>query len=115
MIFDAHDRRQIDPTENAGIPAVPQMLTNRADRFVAGARYLADLGYSEVNLNLGCPARTVVSRAGEQDFSPGGRNWSGFWTRFLTLLPFPSPLRLGWAWRTKGNLKPCLPSTAAIP
>ncbi len=60
--FDGHDKRECDPEENRGIPVVPQLLTNRADRFLEGARRLADLGYGEVNLNLGCPARTVVTR-----------------------------------------------------
>lgn len=61
-LFDGHDKRECDPEENRGIPVVPQLLTNRADRFLEGTRQLADLGYSEVNLNLGCPARTVVTR-----------------------------------------------------
>lgn len=61
-LFDRHDLREADPEENRGIPTIPQLLTNRADAFLAGAERLADLGYREVNLNLGCPARTVVSK-----------------------------------------------------
>lgn len=61
-LFDRHDLREADPEENRGIPTVPQLLTNRADAFLAGAERLADLGYREVNLNLGCPARTVASK-----------------------------------------------------
>lgn len=60
--FDGRDRHEIDPEENRGVPAVPQMLTNRADRFLEGALRLRDLGYTQVDLNLGCPARTVVTR-----------------------------------------------------
>lgn len=60
--FDGRDKHEVDPSENKGIPVVPQLLTNRADRFLDGARRLADLGYGEVNLNLGCPARTVITR-----------------------------------------------------
>lgn len=60
--FDGRDRREIRPEENRGVPVVPQLLTNRADRFLEGACRLRDLGYTEVNLNLGCPARTVVTR-----------------------------------------------------
>lgn len=60
--FDGHDRRECDPAQNRGLPVVPQLLTNRGERFLDGARRLADLGYQEVNLNLGCPARTVVTR-----------------------------------------------------
>ena len=48
--------------KNTGIALVPQLLCNRAEPFLAVARQLADIGYREVNLNLGCPSGTVVSK-----------------------------------------------------
>lgn len=50
------------PEENAGLTAVPQLLTNRAEDFIAAACFLADRGYSEINLNLGCPSGTVTAK-----------------------------------------------------
>lgn len=50
------------PDHNRGVPVVPQLLTNRAEDFVAAARLLQDLGYEEVNLNVGCPSGTVVAK-----------------------------------------------------
>jgi len=50
------------PEHNKGLELVPQILTNNADNFLWAARELAELGYREINLNLGCPSRTVVSR-----------------------------------------------------
>ena len=50
------------PEHNAGVPLVPQLLANRADAFLASARLLQDMGYSEVNLNLGCPSGTVGAK-----------------------------------------------------
>ena len=50
------------PEHNEGVPVVPQLLTNKADDFISAARRLQDLGYNEVNLNLGCPSGTVVSK-----------------------------------------------------
>lgn len=50
------------PDHNQGVPVVPQLLTNRAEDFVAAAKLLQDLGYQEVNLNLGCPSGTVVAK-----------------------------------------------------
>lgn len=41
---------------------VPQILTNRAEEFLAIADRLRQMGYSHVNLNLGCPSGTVVSK-----------------------------------------------------
>ena len=50
------------PDHNQGVPVVPQLLTNRAEDFIAAARLLQDLGYEEVNLNIGCPSGTVVAK-----------------------------------------------------
>ncbi len=47
---------------NKGMNIVPQILTNDAEGFINTSRKLQQLGYSEVNLNLGCPAKTVVSK-----------------------------------------------------
>ena len=41
---------------------VPQILASKADHFVWATEYVMELGYSEVNLNLGCPSGTVVSK-----------------------------------------------------
>ena len=54
--------RDIAPERNAGVPAVPQLLTRRAEDFIWCADALAGLGYGEVNLNLGCPSGTVVAK-----------------------------------------------------
>ena len=56
------ERRDCDPALNSGITAVPQILTNAPEVFVMTARYLANLGYREINLNLGCPSPTVVTK-----------------------------------------------------
>lgn len=62
LTFSSREQRAIAPEENAGIPVVPQLLTRSADRFSAMTRLLADSGYSEVNLNLGCPSGTVTAK-----------------------------------------------------
>ena len=52
----------LQPDHNQGVPVVPQLLANQAEAFLAAARVLQDLGYAEVNLNLGCPSGTVVAK-----------------------------------------------------
>ena len=47
---------------NKGLNIVPQILTNDAEGFILTANKLKQLGYEEINLNLGCPAGTVVSK-----------------------------------------------------
>lgn len=50
------------PQNNKGLNIVPKILTNNADGFILTANKLKQLGYEEINLNLGCPAGTVVSK-----------------------------------------------------
>ena len=47
---------------NEGLTTVPQVLTNKADQFIFTAEAVRALGYNSVNLNLGCPSSTVVSK-----------------------------------------------------
>ena len=55
-------RRDVLPENNEGLYVIPQILTNKEEEFLNGARQLEELGYREVNLNLGCPSRCVVSK-----------------------------------------------------
>ncbi len=61
--FTNRERNDILPENNKGIPLVPQILTRNPEDFLALAHRLKeDYGYEEVNLNLGCPSGTVVSK-----------------------------------------------------
>lgn len=60
--LSAKEKRDVLPENNQGIYLVPQVLTNDADSFVRTAVHLQGLGYTEVNLNLGCPSGTVVAK-----------------------------------------------------
>lgn len=60
-----HDRERRDllPENNQDVSLVPQILTNSAPDFTNLATEIHELyGYQEINLNLGCPSKTVVSR-----------------------------------------------------
>ena len=54
--------RGVLPENNVGLKLVPQLLVNAAAPFLEAAKVLADLGYTEVNLNLGCPSGTVTAK-----------------------------------------------------
>ena len=60
--FSTREKNDILPQHNKGIYLVPQILTNNAEDFILTVRKLAQYGYGEVNLNLGCPSKTVVSK-----------------------------------------------------
>ena len=61
-VFSDKELREVLPENNPGIDLVPQLLTCHAGHFLAGAAILRDLGYREVNLNLGCPSGTVTAK-----------------------------------------------------
>lgn len=54
--------KDVLPENNKGINVVPQILTNNSEGFINTAKKLQKLGYDEINLNLGCPSGTVVSK-----------------------------------------------------
>ena len=60
--LNTRDLRDVLPENNKDINLIPQILTNKSHGFISTCGKLKDLGYSEVNLNLGCPSKTVVSR-----------------------------------------------------
>lgn len=60
--FTSREWNDILPEHNKTLSVVPQILTNRAEYFIHTAKQLQQMGYREVNLNLGCPAATVVSK-----------------------------------------------------
>ncbi|MCF8372768.1 MAG: tRNA-dihydrouridine synthase family protein [Bacteroidales bacterium] len=60
-----------------GVEQVPQVLCNSFDHLFRLSMYLKELGYSEVNLNLGCPYPMVAKR----------KKGSG-------LLPFPDEIKI---------------------
>ena len=61
-LFTPRELRQVSPEVNAGLNAVPQLLTREPADFLWAARALGEMGYGEVNLNLGCPSGTVVAK-----------------------------------------------------
>lgn len=66
------------PFHNQGIRVVPQILSNKTDEFLWAAKNMQELGYDEVNLNLGCPSKTVVTK----------KRGAGFLTETLALNSF---------------------------
>lgn len=60
--FKTKELRDLLPENNEGLNVVPQILTNDSEGFISTAKKLKELGYNEINLNLGCPSGTVVSK-----------------------------------------------------
>ena len=60
--FTSREKNDILPEHNKGLYLVPQILTNNAEHFLNTVQLLKQYGYKEVNLNLGCPSATVVTK-----------------------------------------------------
>lgn len=56
------EERDLPYAKEAGFSVVPQLLTKSPEDFLWMARACQDRGYEQVNLNLGCPSGTVVSK-----------------------------------------------------
>lgn len=54
--------RELPMADSVSFAAIPQILTKVPEDFIWAAEQCRDRGYEEVNLNLGCPSGTVVSK-----------------------------------------------------
>ncbi|MBE5889305.1 MAG: tRNA-dihydrouridine synthase family protein [Lachnospiraceae bacterium] len=61
-LMNSREKRDILPENNSGLVVVPQVLTNKAEELIDVCKRLEEFGYHEVNLNLGCPSKTVTSK-----------------------------------------------------
>lgn len=61
--MDNQQIRDVLPENNVGaMPVVPQLLGKEPEDFVLVANRLYDMGYGEVNWNMGCPMRAIVAK-----------------------------------------------------
>ena len=54
--------RELPRADSVPFNAVPQVLTKDPGDFLWAAEVVRDLGYEEINLNIGCPSGTVVAK-----------------------------------------------------
>ncbi len=54
--------RELPMADSESFTAIPQLLTKVPEDFLWAAQVCMDRGYTEVNLNTGCPSGTVVSK-----------------------------------------------------
>jgi tRNA-dihydrouridine synthase len=60
MVIKSSYERDLLPENNIGLEVIPQIITNDADEFLFVAKYVQELGYKELNWNLGCPYPMVT-------------------------------------------------------
>lgn len=58
------------PVNNPYFTIIPQVIGNDAVSFIETARIIEELGYSEINLNMGCPFPMVTKKKKGSGFLP---------------------------------------------
>lgn len=61
-VLTNREERELPLADSVPFTAVPQILTKNAQDFLWAAQVCRDRGYTQVNLNVGCPSGTVVSK-----------------------------------------------------
>ena len=56
------ETRELPRADSVPFTVVPQVMTKCAEDFLWAAEVIRDLGYNEINLNIGCPSGTVVAK-----------------------------------------------------
>ncbi len=81
------EKRGVMKENNRDIPLVPQFLVNEPKKFLYGVKLMQDYGWSEVNLNLGCPSGTVVSKGRGAGFLADPEKLDAFFAAFFEEVP----------------------------
>lgn len=82
---------------------IPQILTNRAEDFLAIAKEIRQYGYDKVNLNLGCPSPTVTSRNRGSGFLALPRELDRFLEEIFGSCPMTVSIKQELEWRMRRN------------
>ena len=76
---------------------------------------LRGLGYTEVNLNLGCPSGTVTAKGKGSGMLRDPVKLDAFLAAVFANAEGPISVRPGWAWKSRKNLLPFWTSITGIP
>lgn len=79
--------RDLMPENNDGMILIPQIIGKNADEFILLAKKLNDLGYGEINWNLGCPHKMVAKRGRGSGLLPTPEIIDAFIEKVLNEIP----------------------------
>lgn len=92
------EARELPPADSVGFAAVPQLLTKVPEDFLWMTSVCRDLGYEEVNLNVGCPSGTVTAKGKGAGMLRNLAELDGFLDRVFaeSCLPISVKTRIGF-------------------
>lgn len=82
--MDMREKRDILPENNKGIYVVPQVLTNKSEELISISKELKEYGYNEINLNIGCPSKTVTAKGKGSGFLEQPKALEKFFDEFFS-------------------------------
>lgn len=89
---------ELEPAANPGVQVIPQLLAKDGELAAWMIGELRRMGYTEVNLNFGCPSGTVTAKGKAPGCSGTRRSWMPFWTLFFRRQVGRCRSRPGWVW-----------------
>ena len=81
--------RELPMADSVPFRAVPQVLTKVPEDFLWAAQVCRDRGYDEVNLNIGCPSGTVVSKGKGSGMLRDAAALDRFFDQIFSASPLP--------------------------
>ena len=85
--------RELPMADAMPFTAVPQVLTKVSEDFLWAAGVIRDRGYHEVNLNVGCPSGTVVSKGKGSGMLRDAAALDRFLEEIFTAAPLPISIK----------------------
>ena len=83
------EARELPCADSEAFVAIPQIMTKVPEDFLWAAVQCAELGYGEVNLNLGCPSGTVVAKGKGSGMLADPESLDRFLDGIFTAAPLP--------------------------
>ena len=108
-------RRDLDPGSLGLARLLPQVLTKDPDDFLWAAGALGDLGYAQVDLNLGCPSGTVVGKGKGSGLLRDPAALDRFLEAIFSAAPLPISVKTRIGLEDPGEWEAILPVLARYP
>ena len=88
-VLTHREERELPLADSLKLYAVPQVLTKNAQDFLWAAQVCAHRGYDQVNLNIGCPSGTVVSKGKGSGMLRNPEELDAFLEEIFSASPIP--------------------------
>jgi len=114
-LFSEKMLSDILPQNNTIKPVIPQLLHTSPDDFLTLAKRIADLGFTHINWNLGCPAPMVTRKKRGSGLLPYPDEIISFLDRVMPKLTIQLSLKTRLGFADKNELLQLLPILNDLP